>query len=425
MLKVQGSLRPPKQSYFPTRNYPLNIRLGGGIMFGAVNEISGDPGLGKTMFCCEAIVDMTAAGGYAIVCDREGMITSGRLDLLGKPNYDRIFYFANQPELLTVEASFRLTTGAWNTIRADDCKKVVDKLTGKKPPKKLVERYRAIFRMPADSTPAAIAKNLYGTMAKEKVFYHQFLDVEDRSEILWVVDSLSSMPGQSEVAGDKFKSKVLANQQLQILSGEGGSAAQAQQARSWSTALRNQRFLDQKVVGIWTAQMRMTVGSMNNWYRSEAEPGANEFYGRARLRLSPMGGKESNLHLDPSSGNLLYSVGDLPYQDTLHPVGRRVWMTASKVTATERFRVPWFWLGSRGTDTVNTVWEFLVDQGILVSKRAPNFTVADAYRSVEGVDPEMFDTTITRASFMESLYSEFVESWSALTHHLVRSVVQL
>lgn len=416
-----GRIQPPAQEFLPTRNFPLNVLLGGGLPLGLVHEVSGSPGLGKTSFCLETAGDALKAKYQVLLMDREGTMSADRMRHHGiDPSSPRLWYYSNQPAVLTIEQVFRYTAAAVFEIRTADCQKVVEKL-GDSPSATLLKRYQEVFRDPSLDAKG-IVKKLTGTYKKEKVWYYQYLHQKDRTPILWIVDSITSMPGQSELVA-KMDSSVESNQQLQIMAGGSGSNAQALAARAWSSELRNQPFIDSRFVGVWTAQMRMSQYN-NNWFEDEAEPNATKFYGRCRLRLTPMGGKESFLHLDPKGDGLLYSVGNLAYDETHAPVGRRLWVNAKKVAGLARFRVPWVWAYGQ-TDAINTVWEFFVDRGVLTTTRAPNYYVAANFLRVEGADADLDGVAITRDSFMAQDYADYIDTWRAIAKSLRPAITLL
>lgn len=422
-LRSLGGVAPQKARYFPTRNDPLNCHLGGGWLFGALNEVYGGPGLFKTTLCGELVADMLRAKGCVVVFDREERLNHERLATLGADVVSpQLLYHHNQPYLLTVEYIFqRATEIVWH-IRTEDIKAVIRKLLSKKPPKTLLDRYQRRLGMTGKVTAKKVAGALrYADGNKKETFYAHLLCPEDKTDIAIIVDSVTAVPSLTQVAGDKLKSKVPDRVEVQIRQDAVGSDSLGQSARAWSAAFQQCRFLDENVLMLATAQMRMAgFGSITGPFQAAAEPNAHGFYARNRLYVMPnRGGTFIYAHPD---GGFAYDADSLTAQQRDACVGRRVRYYVKKTIAHAETSVPAFMIGATGTDRANTVWEYLLDRNILVSAGAGNYQIRKGLQDIEGVEPV---PKLKRATFIEESYEDFIDTWAALVRHHVSTRVNL
>ncbi len=403
---------PPKQEYLRTRNDPLNIHLGGGLLVGCINEIFGDADMFKTTFLAENIADVLANDGWAIVHDREDRLTHERIRLVGgDPDHPRLVYRSNNPYTLTIEDAFMHAARTLFSIRTLELEEVVKALLSKKPPEKLRLRYarRIGAPSPEKARAADVAKALIHTVNGERIVNTHLLLPEDMRLILWVLDSVTALPPLTAIADKAAVEKAHTNRDLSersIRTGEDGSGAIGQGAQRWSSSFRDAAFVDARVCGLFSAQTRLHGLTSGNPYKDAAEPGALKFYTRTRIQVYPM--ENPVIYADVETGNLFFTATPTSAQKEM-AVGKRIWMHVKKTAACGSFRVPAFMLGRTGTDRCNTVWEFMVDRGIFKHMSSGRYAVTAPIPA--GEEPiEM----LTRAEFITRLYTERLQLWASI-----------
>ena len=408
VLDLAGVHTLPPQEYLPTRNDILNAYLGGGLLVGCFNEIAGDPGLFKTTFLVECAVDVInevypiAKDGVVLIFDREGRIKEGRVTTLGGPlHHPRWIHHTNQPYTLTIEHVFEECAKTICRVREHDLLKVKVAIEGTGTDSDRAAAYYADVLKTGKNRPA-ISKALGNKW--------NLLRTEDRTLIFVGIDSMTAMPSDAVMSvATKMKPESSNADEREVARREEHQTTNqpGREALSWSMAFRNCTWMDDRVVGVSTAQMR-TRGLMkgSGGYSAPAVSSAGEFYGRVRIVVHPASG--GALYQAPD-GNILMTAKT--NDDKRHQIGWNLIYRVKKTATGVMCPVPAFMLGISGTDRANTVFEYLASAKIIEA--------AGGWYSVNEDMLTAAGTTLAigkfqRASFIQRLYAENIHAWARL-----------
>lgn len=402
--------KPRQAEHFPTRNGPLNMWLDGGLPYGGLTVLSGDAQTFKSTMLIEAVAEAQRLGFWQLVFDREAKMTADRLTQLGaNPDHPGMVYFDNEETVLTIERVFEKSTEWVAKIRTIELKDVIQRLK-EKGNEELVARYRKRLQASHTATGTQLSKMLHST-GSEPTYYYNLLAPEDKTPILWVLDSITGTPARSQLAGDKIESKVEAKVEIQIRSAEAGSNTIGQSARAWSEAFKRVTFIDSKVIAIATSQMRLSgFGSYTGPYNKAAHPNAVEFAATLHIQTKASGGKASYV-VRGNDGSVHFKSTPPKPEDTHSTVGRRITLSIRKLSSSSSRSIPCFFLNATGTDVIHTAWDYFTDVGALVVAGGGRYKVPEsAQDKIEEEGP----TTVTRGSFEAEDYIKYINYWAAL-----------
>ena len=415
-LTLSGVHQLPVQEYLPTRNDILNAYLGGGLLVGHFNEIAGDPEMFKTTFLVENAVDVIneihpiCAGAVVVIFDREGRIRDGRVTSLGGPSkHPRWVQYTNQPHTLTIEYVFEKMAEQVARVRAHDMLVVKVALgTGEKRYAHMAAYYREVLGLQPKATFDAIAKALGNKW--------NVLRTVDRTLIFIGIDSMTAMPSDAVVSSakkNKPESADAHDREVARREEHKTTKQPGREALSWSMAFRNCTWMDDRVIGVTTAQMR-TRGLMSGsgGYTAPATSTAGEFYGRVRITVHPASG--GALFQSPD-GNIILKASTA--EDRKHQIGWNLIYRVKKNAAGVLCPVPAFMLAASGTNRANTVFEYLRAEK-LIQAAGGWYSINDKLAEAAGASFEGVGK-FQRGTFITRLYAEHIQTWATLIHWAV------
>lgn len=409
LRQTTGISSPRKIAAIPFRSDIMNL-VAGGVLCGYINEISGNPSMFKSTLAAEVIVECEKSGGYVIIHDKERKLTDSRFSALCGNNHKirkenpRVWYYEDDPArgfIITIEKVFEHLHDIVGGIRLKDLEKLKEKFEEGDVSAALIEKYSSILSEKAQAKRAKDAKKKGKKESKKDneaickeiaaaLMSPGQLHDEERSIVLAVADSVTSIPAQEEALDPKTGLPNLTPQP-------------AIQARVWSNMLRTAGFFDHKVALLHIAQIR-THGIMSyggKAYKKAAVSAAQEFYATNRIKIF----QDSDGVLYRAPDGSILKGSKLNYDERLHQIGTVIMASVDKNLDGLRTDVPIYMLNTTGTDVVNSMWEFLTGRKLVVAgggwfKFDPNFLSVDA--------------TFRRDQFLDIYAKHGAAIWSAL-----------
>lgn len=359
---------PRKIAAIPFRSDILNL-VSGGILCGYINEISGNPGMFKSTLAAEGVIGCEQSGGYVVIHDKERKLTESRFAALtgGKHNIrkenPRVWYFEDDVAkgfIITIELVFEHLHQIIGGIRQEDLERLQAKFEDGTASASLIERYQSIL---SGKAAAKVTKSKKGKKKATKKDNESIckeiaaalmspgqLHDDERSAVLCVADSVTSIPGQEEAIDPKTGLPNMSPQP-------------ALQARIWSNMLRTAGFFDHKVALLHIAQIR-THGIMSyggRAYKKSAVSAAQEFYATNRIKIF----QDSDGVLYRAPDGSVLKGSKLNFDERLHQIGTVINASVDKNLDGLRTDVPIYMLNTTGTDVVNSMWEFLAGRKLI------------------------------------------------------------
>lgn len=383
----KGLSAPSKLTSIPFRSDALNL-FTGGVKKGHVTEISGMPSMYKSTLLAEVAGEVLAGDGVVIIHDKERKLTENRFTSLGINNADRrnpkFWYHTDDlPDyVLTIEKMYEDVHDIIGAVRRDDLQKLKEKFTAGKASKAQVESYWNLAGYKTKPKTGKGEKNEKGQKAiAKKLVSPSQLDGSDRTSVLWIVDSVTSIPCANE-AFDKTTGRP------------NNAPTMALCARIWSEQFRRSAFMDSEVAVLHIAQIRTAgIGSPRGAYKKSAVSAAGEFYATNRLKIFPRSG--GALYRNPDDDSTILIGQTAPKESRLFKIGQIITVAIDKNIEGVNTEVPIYMLSSTGTDVINSMWEFLVMRGFLLGGHGGYWSLS------EKVWPEQAHAKITRASFTQ------------------------
>lgn len=387
-LRSSQKLAEPRVlTSLPFRSDMLNL-FTGGIKFGHVTEVSGNPGMFKSTLLAEVVGEALKQGAHVVVHDKERKLTADRFLTLGIENANKNnpkFWYKEDdlPEyILTLERMFEDMHEVYAAVRHDDMESIKDQFVAGEASRSLCKRYQ---HLNAKALPAKDKKTKgWQTLVSKKFMTpSQLLDV-DKTPIVWIVDSVTSIPNQDE-AVDPVTGKPNLKPSI------------AKNARVWSTLFQTCGFMDARVAALHIAQIRTAGIGTGRAYKKAAVPSANEFYATVRLKLFPAA--QGTLFRDPKKPTeILIAKSDLSTDQKAYQIGRIIMASIDKNLDGVSTSVPIYMLNKTGTDVINSMFEFLHLRKMIVS-------AGGHYTWDEQFWPERAGETFRRAGF-SAIYTE-------------------
>lgn len=365
-LRSKLSISSPRSiAAIPFRSDILNL-VAGGVLCGYINEISGNPGMFKSTLAAEAAVVCERDGGYVIIHDKERKLTESRFSALtaGKHNIKkenpRVWYFEDDPAnnfIITIETMFEHLHQIIGGVRAKDLAVLKEKFADGDASQALIDRYSGIL---SEKTAAKLAKTKKAGKKEKAAICAEIAEAlmspgqlhdDDRSVVLCIADSVTSIPAQEEAIDPKTGLPNMSPQP-------------AIQARVWSNMLRTAGFFDHKVALLHVAQIR-THGIMafgGKAYKKAAVSAAQEFYATNRIKVF----QDSDGVLYRTPDGSILKGSKLSFDERLHQIGTVISASVDKNLDGLRTDVPIYMLNTTGTDVVNSMWEFLTGRKLIV-----------------------------------------------------------
>ena len=405
-LRAEKHLGTPRKIYsVPFRSDVLNL-FTGGVKFGHVTEISGNPGMFKSTLLAEVAIHGLDTGAHVVVHDKERKLTESRFLSLGckianKANPKFWYHEDDFPDyVLTLEKMFEDMHEIWAGVRLDDLEQLQNKFKEGKATKAQQERYGHLEKKPKKATKKSLAS--WQKKIAEKLKSPAQLDDDDRSPIIWIVDSVTATPNADEAIDPKTGKPNLA-------------PTMAKNARVWSDLFRTCGFLDAKVAALHIAQIRTAgIGSPRGAYKKAAVPTANEFYATNRIKIFPRSG--GSLYRDPKDPSSVIIGNRAEGEEKIFQVGSIIMASIDKNLEGVSTNVPLYMLASTGTDVINSLFEFLSLRNLIVTK-------GGWYAFDDTFWPERAGETFRREGFTEiylkhgaELYKKLL-SWKELIQH--------
>lgn len=383
----KGLSAPSKITSIPFRSDALNL-FTGGVKKNHVTEISGMPSMYKSTLLAEVAGEVLAGEGVVVIHDKERKLTEPRFISLGINNANRsnsrFWYFTDDlPEyVLTIEQMYVDIHDIVGAVRRDDLQKLKEKFTAGKATKAQVEAYWNLTGYKTKPKTGKGEKNEKGQKAiAKKLVSPSQLDDADKTTVLWIVDSVTSIPCADEAYD---KATGLPNK----------SPGMAKCARVWSEQFRISAFMDSEVAVLHIAQIRTAgIGSPRGTYKKSAVPAANEFYATNRLKIFPRSG--GALYRNPDDEGTILIGQTTPKESRLFKIGQIITVAIDKNIEGVNTEVPIYMLASTGTDVINSMWEFLSLRGFLKGGHGGYWSLS------EKLWPEKSAEKITRASFTQ------------------------
>lgn len=386
--------------FIPFRSDILNL-FTGGVSYGGFLEIAGDPGLFKSTLAAEIIGAALDTNAYVIVHDKELKLEKLRFTTLGvhtaNKNNPRFFYFRqNWPEYrLTIEQYFEDIQKLYTSIRHDDLSRLRNQFKENTASDEAYDYYRR-YLLPDERnktrTPGRSSK------IAEKLVVPSLLRQSDKSHILTVLDSTTATP---------------ANEEAPDANGEVHNSQPAIRARVWSEQLRRMMWLDDRVAGLHLAQKRLALSFKGPSYQKAGVTTAQEFHYNGRLMMVRM--SNGQLWRNPKGHDLLIGTKDTTQDDRIDQVGQIMLAKIDKSLKGLKTSVPLFMLGQSGTDVVNSMWQFLLQRGL----------IKHHYQGKHKFDHHLFTaiwpsetTTFKVGEFIDFYRAEGARLWSVLQSYL-------
>jgi RecA/RadA recombinase len=359
-LRAQKYLSTPgKISCVPYRSDVLNLFTGGGVKFGHVTEISGAPHMFKSTLLAEVVGAALNMGAHVVIHDKERKLTAGRFASLGIKGADKSnpkFWYHEDlfPDyVLTLERMFEDMHEIWAGARLDDLRSLKSAFEAGEASAELCDRYA---HLNPKQRPKTTDKKKFASWQKQtakNLLSVAQLDDEDRTPIVWIVDSVTAIPGDDEAIDPttgkpNLKPSIAAN------------------ARIWSTQFRVCGFMDSKVASLHIAQVRTAGIGKGQAYKKAAVAVANEFYATNRIKIFPRAGGQ--LYRDPKNLNSIV-IGSKAEtsNDRAYQIGQIIMASIDKNLEGIRMTVPLYMLAETGTDVINSLFEFLTENKLVVS----------------------------------------------------------
>jgi len=348
---MQGLRDLSMPEFIPFKSDILNL-FTGGVAFGGITEIAGDPNLFKSTISAEVIGAAIAMGAHVIVHDKERKLDESRFSTLGihsanKAN-TKFWYFAQDwpAYRLTIEQYFTDVLNLFTSIRHDDLQKVKRAFDSNIAIDEAYDYYRRY--LPAAEASKARTASRAKTLAA-RLTMPSMLRKQDRSYILTVLDSTTATPADEEAPDEN---------------GEVKKESKAVRARVWSEQLRNMMWVDDCVAGLHVAQKRMHLNFGGNSYKKAAVTTAQEFHYNCRIMTVPMAG--GKLTRNPEDNTItIGSPSKVSVDNRRNQVGQIILAKINKSLKGVNTEVPLFMLAQTGTDVINSMWQFLVNSGAI------------------------------------------------------------
>jgi RecA/RadA recombinase len=357
-LRAEKHLGTPRKIYsVPFRSDVLNL-FTGGVKFGHVTEISGNPGMFKSTILAEVAIHGLDNGAHVVVHDKERKLTESRFLSLGckianKSNPKFWYHEDDFPDyVLTLERMFEDMHEIWAGVRLDDLEQLQKKFTDGKATKVQQSRYEHLVPKPKKENKKSMAS--WQKKVADKLKSPAQLDDEDKTPIIWIVDSVTATPNADEAIDPTTGKPNL-------------KPTMAKNARVWSDLFRTCGFLDAKVAALHIAQIRTAgIGSPRGAYKKAAVPTANEFYATNRIKIFPRSG--GSLYRDPDEPESISIGSKVGKEEKIFQVGSIIMASIDKNLEGVSTNVPLYMLASTGTDVINSLFEFLSLRNLIATK---------------------------------------------------------
>ena len=385
--------------YIPFRSDLLNLFVGG-IGFGGFTEISGDPNLYKSTIAAEVIGAALTMGAHVIVHDKERKLEQSRFTTLGihganKQNPKFWYFRQDWPRYrLTIEQYFRDMLDLFTVIRNDDLQRVKREFEDNSASDEAYEYYRRC--LPEKERTKARTAGRAKTVAS-KLVIPALLRKQDRSRILTVLDSSTATPADEEAPDEN---------------GEVGGDGKALRARVWSKELCNMMWADDRVAGLHLAQKRLHLNFGGRSYKKAASTTAQEFYYNCRMMTIPMAG--GRLTRNPDDGTIIIgNPQNVAKEKQINQIGQIILMAIHKTLRGVKTEIPLFMLAMTGTDVVNSMWQFLVQRGLITHHHQ------GAYKFKHGMFSRIWpNETFKPVEFINFYRNEGQRLWGVLQDYM-------
>lgn len=397
-LKSLAELRTEKRlgtpgtiTCVPFRADALNLFTGGGVKFGHVTEISGLPGMFKSTALAEVAGSALGMNAHVVIHDKERKLTEGRFTSLGIKNANRgnprFWYHEDDfPDyILTLERMFEDMHEIWGAVRKDDLQVLESAFASGNASAAMCDRYAHLNAKPRPKTTdkkklEAWQKKIAGNLKSPAQ-----LDAEDRTPIVWIVDSVTAIPCAEEAIDPETGQPNL-------------KPSIALNARVWSKMFQVCGFMDNRVAALHIAQIRTAgIGSGRGAYKKAAVASANEFYATNRIKFYPR--ESGQIYRDPNNPDNLLVGSSASGEQKLYQVGRVIMASIDKNLEGISTTVPLYMLAATGTDVINSMFEFLKMNGLIGGGAGGRYNWTAKFW------PERVESTFSRAEFV-NLYMD-------------------
>lgn len=339
----------------PYRSDLLNLFLGG-VELGSFTEISGAPAMFKSTIAVEVAIEALKRGAIVAIHDKERKFKEERFQSLGmdsvmsNPNF---FYYVDEfPEYrLTVKSYFDDMSQLWSGVRSEDLDVVRQRFLDDDVDDEMWEYYSQYL------PPSKQGKKSTSRCKELGEKYLKTISVlreADRRMIVSILDSTTSVPSSKESPEMMPDGKVERTAKVNP----------AMQGVEWSEEMRRCMWLDSRVGGIHIGQLRMKLNLVGGpSYEKAAVTRTQEFYNSHRIMLKSRGNR-FKLYRRSKTGEIV--IGEkATMEDKAFEVGMIVNAKLTKNLTGIRTDIPLFMLAYRGTDPINSLWEFFHQNAII------------------------------------------------------------